>query len=109
MPGVGRAHPQQVRGSFNVQDFKNPGSMGEQYFLGVESIFKGSGNPSYPGGQFFNMFNLGKTEAEMFKLRTNEIRNGRLAMLAMLGYGAQVGRGFHQCCGYGPSTWPSPA
>lgn len=29
--------------------------MGEQYFLGLEAIFKGSGNPSYPGGQFFNM------------------------------------------------------
>ena len=26
----------------------------------------------------------------MFKLKTNEIRNGRLAMLAMLGYGAQA-------------------
>ena len=36
--------------------------MSEQYFLGLEYIFKGSGNPSYPGGQFFNMFNLGKTE-----------------------------------------------
>lgn len=72
------------------QDFKKPGSMGEQYFLGLEAVFKGSGNPSYPGGQFFNMFNLGKTEAEMYKLKTNEIRNGRLAMLAMLGFGAQA-------------------
>lgn len=36
------------------------------------------------------MFNLGKTEAEMYKLKTNEIRNGRLAMLAMLGFGAQA-------------------
>ncbi|GAB4821382.1 hypothetical protein N2152v2_008428 [Parachlorella kessleri] len=71
------------------QDFKKPGSMSEQYFLGLEHVFKGSGNPSYPGGQFFNLFNLGKTEAELFKLKTNEIRNGRLAMLAMLGYGAQ--------------------
>lgn len=32
-----------------LQDFKKPGSMGEQYFLGLEHIFKGSGNPSYPG------------------------------------------------------------
>lgn len=43
------------------QDFKKPGSMSEQYFLGLEHVFKGSGNPSYPGGQFFNLFNLGKT------------------------------------------------
>lgn len=72
------------------QDFKKPGSMGDQYFLGLEAVFKGSGNPSYPGGQFFNAFNMGKTEADMFKLKTNEIRNGRLAMLAMLGFGAQA-------------------
>jgi len=72
------------------QDFKAPGSNKEQYFLGLERVFGGSGNPAYPGGQFFNMFNLGKTEAEMKKLKTNEIKNGRLAMLAMFGYGAQA-------------------
>ena len=42
------------------------------------------------GGAFFNLFNLGKTDAEMKKLKLNEIKNGRLAMLAMLGYGAQA-------------------
>ena len=36
------------------------------------------------------MFNLGKTEAEMNKLKLNEIKNGRLAMIACLGYAAQV-------------------
>lgn len=37
------------------------------------------------------MFNLGgKSEAEMKKLKLNEIKNGRLAMLAVFGYGAQV-------------------
>ncbi|PNH12057.1 Chlorophyll a-b binding protein 8, chloroplastic [Tetrabaena socialis] len=73
-----------------LQDFRYPGSMGKQYFLGLERVFGGSGDPAYPGGQFFNLFNLGKTEAEMKKLKTNEIKNGRLAMLAMLGYGAQA-------------------
>ena len=34
------------------------------------------------GGQFFNLFNLGKTEAAMKDLRTKELKNGRLAMLA---------------------------
>lgn len=44
-----------------------------------------------PGGQFFNLFNLGgKSEADMKKLKLNEIKNGRLAMIAMLGYGAQA-------------------
>eukprot|EP00199_Chlamydomonas_sp_CCMP681_P006859 CAMPEP_0119101548 /NCGR_PEP_ID=MMETSP1180-20130426/582_1 /TAXON_ID=3052 ORGANISM="Chlamydomonas cf sp, Strain CCMP681" /NCGR_SAMPLE_ID=MMETSP1180 /ASSEMBLY_ACC=CAM_ASM_000741 /LENGTH=274 /DNA_ID=CAMNT_0007085689 /DNA_START=56 /DNA_END=880 /DNA_ORIENTATION=- len=73
-----------------LQDYRNPGSQSKQYFLGLESSFKGSGNPAYPGGQFFNLFNLGKTEKEMNKLKLNEIKNGRLAMLAMFGYGAQA-------------------
>lgn len=72
------------------QDFRYPGSQGKQYFLGMEAAFNGSGNPAYPGGQFFNMFNLGKTEAAMNELKLKEIKNGRLAMLAMFGYGAQA-------------------
>lgn len=105
------------------QDFRNPGSQGNQYFLGLEEVLKGSGEPSYPGqrprnsptfakfpvappslvlrtlpydtelkfclvtagGQFFNLFNLGKTEAAMKDLRTKELKNGRLAMLAGMG------------------------
>ena len=31
------------------QDYRHPGSMGKQYFLGLESVLGGSGNPSYPG------------------------------------------------------------
>jgi light-harvesting complex I chlorophyll a/b binding protein 3 len=42
------------------QDYRKPGSMGEQYFIGLETVLGGSGDPAYPGGQFFNMFNLGK-------------------------------------------------
>lgn len=38
------------------QDFSNPGSQAKQYFLGLEQVFGGSGNPAYPGGQWFNMF-----------------------------------------------------
>lgn len=67
------------------QDYQSPGSQGKQYFLGLEAVFGGSGNPAYPGGQFFNMLNLGKTPEAMKKLQTNEIRNGRLAMIACLG------------------------
>jgi light-harvesting complex I chlorophyll a/b binding protein 3 len=73
-----------------LQDFKYPGSQSKHYFVGLEKIFGGSGNPAYPGGQFFNMFNLGATEAEMKKLKTNEVKNGRLAMIAMFGFGAQA-------------------
>lgn len=50
------------------------------------------------GGPWFNLFNLGgKSEAEMKKLKLNEIKNGRLAMLAVFGYGAQVGRDRGRC------------
>jgi hypothetical protein len=63
----------------------------KQYFLGLESNFGGSGNPAYPGGGFFDLFNLsGKDEASTKTLRLKEIKNGRLAMLAMLGMGAQA-------------------
>ena len=72
------------------QDYRNPGSQSKQYFLGIESTFKGSGNPAYPGGQWFNLFGLGKTEAALNELKVKEIKNGRLAMLAMFGYGAQA-------------------
>merc|ERR1712216_680972 len=71
-----------------IQDYRNPGSMKEQYFLGLESVLGGSGDPAYPGGQFFNMFNLGKDDMDTMKLK--EVKNGRLAMLAMLGYYVQA-------------------
>merc|ERR1711904_663262 len=72
------------------QDYRNPGSQGKQYFLGLEKMLGGSGNPAFPGGPFFNMLGLGKTEAEMNQMKTKEIKNGRLAMLAFFGYGAQA-------------------
>lgn len=31
------------------QDYRNPGSMGKQYFLGLEKGLGGSGDPAYPG------------------------------------------------------------
>lgn len=73
------------------QDYRHPGSQGEQYFLGLEQSLKGSGDAKYPGGQFFNLFNLGsKSEQDMKTLKTKELKNGRLAMLAVFGYGAQA-------------------
>jgi len=72
------------------QDYRNPGSQGKQYFIGLENVLSGSGDPAYPGGPFFNMLGLGKSEADMNDLKLKEIKNGRLAMLSMLGFGAQA-------------------
>merc|ERR1712039_538580 len=72
------------------QDYRNPGSQGKQYFLGLERILGGSGDPAYPGGLFFNMLGLGNTESELNDLKLKEIKNGRLAMVAMFGFGAQA-------------------
>ncbi|PWA59666.1 chlorophyll A-B binding protein [Artemisia annua] len=69
-----------------LQDWYNPGSMGKQYFLGLEKGFSGSGDPAYPGGPFFNPLGFGKDEKSMKELKLKEIKNGRLAMLAILGY-----------------------
>ena len=73
-----------------IQDYRNPGSMGEQYFLGMEAMLGGSGDPAYPGGSFFNLFGLGNTPEKLADLKLKEIKNGRLAMVAMLGLGAQA-------------------
>ena len=66
-----------------LQDYKNPGSQSGQFFLGLEKVFGGSGNPAYPGGQFFNMTGMGAKPEEMTKLKAKEVENGRLAMIAM--------------------------
>ena len=42
-----------------LQDYRKPGSQNKQFFLGMEAAFGGSGNPAYPGGQFFNLAGLG--------------------------------------------------
>merc|ERR1711937_745282 len=72
------------------QDYRNPGSQGKQYFLGIERALGGSGDPAYPGGPIFNILGLGKSDAEMNDLKLKEIKNGRLAMLSMFGFGAQA-------------------
>lgn len=72
------------------QDYNNPGSMGKQYFLGLENFFKGSGEPAYPGGPVFNFMGMAKDGEAQKTMRTKEIKNGRLAMIACFGFGAQA-------------------
>lgn len=72
-------------------DYKNPGSQSKQYFLGIESVLGGSGDPKYPGGQFFDIFNLSsRLPEDLAALKSKEVNNGRLAMVAMAGFAMQA-------------------
>jgi len=73
------------------RDFRNTGYGDKTPLLGLEKFLGNTtGEPAYPGGPFFNVFGFGKDEASLKELKTKEIKNGRLAMLAVLGYFLQA-------------------
>ncbi|KAK9837239.1 hypothetical protein WJX81_001110 [Elliptochloris bilobata] len=70
-------------------DFQNPGSQADGSFLGVTEDFKGMAN-GYPGGKFFDPLGLSRgSESQLRRYQDSEIKNGRLAMVAFLGFVAQ--------------------
>lgn len=70
-------------------DLYNPGSQGDGSFLGITGGFKPKSN-GYPGGPFFDPLGFSRGDAESyFEYQTKEVKNGRLAMLAFLGFFAQ--------------------
>jgi len=70
-------------------DFKNPGSQADGSFLGFKDELAGKEN-GYPGGKWFDPFGLSRgDEAKYKEYKTKEIKNGRLAMIAILGFWAQ--------------------
>ena len=73
-----------------LYDIKNPGSQGAPgSFAGLEAALGGSGEVGYPG-KIFDPLNLAKDPKEFAELKVKEIKNGRLAMLAMLGFAGQA-------------------
>ena len=72
------------------QDWKKPGSMGEQSFVGLEKMLDcPTKDAMHPGG-FFNFMNMAGSEEQLRTMKLKEIKNGRLAMVAMFGFGAQA-------------------
>ena len=83
-----------------LQDIRNPGSQGDGSFLGITDDFKGNGN-GYPGGKFFDPVGLSRgSEASLKSYKEKELKNGRLAMVAFVGFAAQfaaTGKGPIDC------------
>ncbi|KAL0406604.1 UNVERIFIED_CONTAM: Chlorophyll a-b binding protein 8, chloroplastic [Sesamum latifolium] len=78
-----------LRGAPQIPGLGQARLHGEAILLGAGKGVGGSGDPAYPGGPFFNPLGFGKDEKSMKDLKLKEVKNGRLAMLAILGYFVQ--------------------
>ncbi|XP_068643511.1 photosystem I chlorophyll a/b-binding protein 5, chloroplastic [Aristolochia californica] len=71
-------------------DFKSPGSQAKEgTFFGLEAALEGL-EPGYPGGPLLNPLGLAKDIKAAHDLKLKEIKNGRLAMVAMMGFIVQA-------------------
>ncbi|KAI4336972.1 hypothetical protein L6164_015437 [Bauhinia variegata] len=71
-------------------DFVSPGSQAKEgSFFGLEASFAGL-EPGYPGGPLLNPLGLAKDIKSAHDWKLKEIKNGRLAMVAMLGIFVQA-------------------
>ncbi|TMX00359.1 hypothetical protein EJD97_000962 [Solanum chilense] len=71
-------------------DFLHPGSQAKPgSFFGLEAALEGL-EPGYPGGPLLNPLGIGKDIKNAKDWKLKEIKNGRLAMVAMLGIFVQA-------------------
>uniref|UniRef100_A0A0F7GYP1 Chlorophyll a-b binding protein, chloroplastic n=1 Tax=Pelargonium hortorum TaxID=4031 RepID=A0A0F7GYP1_PELHO len=71
-------------------DYVSPGSQAQDgTFFGIEASFEGL-EPGYPGGPILNPLGLAKDMKNAHDWKLKEIKNGRLAMVAMLGFFVQA-------------------
>ncbi|CAA7047955.1 unnamed protein product [Microthlaspi erraticum] len=71
-------------------DFVSPGSQSQEgSFFGLEAALEGL-EPGYPGGPLLNPLGLAKDIKNAHDWKLKEIKNGRLAMMAMLGFFVQA-------------------
>jgi len=72
-------------------DFVSPGSQAKEgsFFFGLEAALEGL-EPGYPGGPLLNPLGLAKDVQNAHDWKLKEIKNGRLAMMAMLGFFVQA-------------------
>ncbi|WJX41371.1 Photosystem I chlorophyll a/b-binding protein 5, chloroplastic [Trifolium repens] len=71
-------------------DFVSPGSQAKEgSFFGLEASFGGL-EPGYPGGPLLNPLGLAKDIKNAHDWKLKEIKNGRLAMVAILGIFVQA-------------------
>lgn len=80
-----------------LMDYRNPGSQGDGSFLNITDDFKGNGN-GYPGGKLFDPIGFSRGDAaKLAEYKVKEVKNGRLAMVALVGFVAQ-----YKATGKGP-------
>lgn len=78
-----------VAEALRLREYVSPGS-GTVSVNGVDILYKSSNEPAYPGGPFFNALNVVESATALNEYKWMEVKHGRIAMLAWLGFVVQA-------------------